>query len=118
MWIGGVLPTQTVPREKSCNLVENYGKLRDTKFKPGNPGKPPGTQNKLTKTVKETVLAVFNELQEDPKVKLSAWAKEEPTEFYRIAAKLIPTEVNAKVQSTVHQFQIEPDAGCDPVKED
>lgn len=75
--------------------------MRDTKFKPGNPGKPPGTQNKLTKTVKETVLAVFNELQEDPKVKLSAWAKEEPTEFYRIAAKLIPTEVTGTVKTVI-----------------
>lgn len=87
-------------------------------FKKGEGGRPVGVQNKLTRTVKETVLAVFHELQDDPKVKLSAWAKDEPTEFYRIAAKLIPTEVQAKVQSTVHQFQIEPDAGCDPIKED
>lgn len=74
---------------------------RGKPFEPGHTGRPPGTQNKFTRTVKETVLAVFNELQEDPEAKLSAWAKKETTEFYRIAAKLIPTEVQAKVNHTV-----------------
>lgn len=72
-----------------------------TQFKPGEGGRPKGVPNKFTRTVKETVLAVFNELQEDPKVKLSAWAKEEPTEFYRIAAKLIPTEVTGSVKTVI-----------------
>lgn len=70
------------------------------RFKPGNPGRPPGP-NKLTKTVKETVLAVFNDLQEDPEVRLGVWAKMEPTEFYKIAAKLIPTEITATVKQTI-----------------
>jgi hypothetical protein len=63
---------------------------------------PPRGQGKLNKTVKETVLAVFNELQEDPKVKLVAWAKDEPTEFYKIAAKLIPTEITGTVKTIIH----------------
>lgn len=62
---------------------------------------PTRGQGKLNKTVKETVLAVFNELQSDPKVKLSAWAKDEPTEFYKIAAKLIPTEVAGNIDSKI-----------------
>ena len=61
-------------------------------------GRPKGSENKLTKTVKETVLAVFNQLQEDPIVNLAEWAKNEPTEFYKIASKLIPSEVNANVE--------------------
>lgn len=68
-------------------------------FKPGNTGKPPGTLNKLTRTVKETVLAVFNDLQEDPQANLTAWAKKEPTEFYKIAAKLIPTDIKATIET-------------------
>lgn len=63
-------------------------------------GRKKGVQNKMTRTVKETVLAVFNELQDDPKVKLKAWAKEQPTEFYKIAAKLIPTEIGGSVNIT------------------
>ena len=62
-------------------------------FSKGNPGKPKGASNHITKTVKETVLAVFNELQGDPKASLLAWAKSKPGEFYQIAAKLIPTEL-------------------------
>lgn len=45
------------------------------------------------KTVKETVLAAFQNLQADPKVNLTEWGKSNPTEFYKIAAKLIPTEL-------------------------
>lgn len=67
-------------------------------------GKPKGVQNKITKTVKETVLAVFNEIQSDPKVKLSQFAKDYPRDFYTIAAKLIPTEVSADV--TVRNFDV------------
>jgi hypothetical protein len=66
-------------------------------FEKGNSGRPKGAQGKLTKTVKETVLAAFNDLQSDPKNNILAFAKQNPKEFYQIAAKLIPTEINAKV---------------------
>lgn len=68
--------------------------------RPVNAGRKEGSVNKLTKTVKETVLAVFNDLQNDPKANLLKWAKDTPTEFYKIASKLIPTEVNAQVEVT------------------
>ena len=73
---------------------------------------PPRGQGKLNRTVKETVLAVFNDLQSDPEVKLSAWAKNEPTEFYKIAAKLIPTEVAGNIDSkiTLHIVRGKPTA--------
>jgi hypothetical protein len=70
----------------------------DTQFKKGAAGRPKGVQNKLTKTVKETVLAVFNDIQDDPKVNLLKFAQTYPRDFYAIAAKLIPTEVNANVE--------------------
>lgn len=62
-------------------------------FTEGNPGRPKGTPNKLTKTVKETVLSVFNDLQKDKRHNLTAFAKAHPRDFYAIAAKLIPTEM-------------------------
>lgn len=71
-------------------------------FKPGNTGRPPGIQNKLSRTVKETVLAVFNELQDDPDANLTSWAKSEPTEFYRIASKLIPTELTGSIKHIIN----------------
>lgn len=71
--------------------------MADHHFKKGNPGKPKGAQNKLTKTVKEVVLATFNTLQKSKEHNLIAFAEKNPKEFYQIAAKLIPTEINAKV---------------------
>lgn len=71
---------------------ENNGR-----FTKGNPGKPKGATSHLTRTVKETVLAVFNDLQSDPKANLQSFAKKYPRDFYQIAAKLIPTEINAKL---------------------
>lgn len=68
-------------------------KANSTSFKKGNKGKQPGTQNHLTKTVKETVLAVFNDLQSDPKVNLKTFGRKYPRDFYNIAARLIPTEI-------------------------
>jgi hypothetical protein len=70
-------------------------------FEKGNAGKPKGAINKLTKTVKERVLEVFNELQTDPQANLLSWAKDEPTEFYKIAAKLIPSDINAKIEGKI-----------------
>jgi hypothetical protein len=68
------------------------------KFEKGNPGKPKGAKNKLTISVKETVMAAFEDLQEDPKANIVTWGKENPGEFYKIAAKLIPTELNANLE--------------------
>jgi hypothetical protein len=70
---------------------------RGKPFTKGNTGRPKGAVNKTTKTVKEVVLAAFNDLQTDPKNNILQFAKENPKEFYQIAAKLIPTEINARV---------------------
>jgi hypothetical protein len=70
---------------------------RGKPFSKGNTGRPKGAVNKTTKTVKEVVLAAFNDLQGDPKNNILQFAKENPKEFYQIAAKLIPTEINARV---------------------
>ncbi len=76
-----------------------------TKFKEGqsgNPnGRPVGSKNKLTRTFKEILTDALEALQEDKKNNLQAWAKENPTEFYKIASKLIPTEVNATVEGKI-----------------
>ena len=71
------------------------------KFVKGNKEGAKRGLNKITRTVKETVLMVFNKLQEDATANLEAFAKEYPKEFYAIAAKLIPTELTANVTGTV-----------------
>jgi hypothetical protein len=64
-----------------------------TQFKKGNPGKPKGAVNKTTKLVKEVFADVFDKLQKDKKANLITWAKENPTEFYKLASKLIPVQL-------------------------
>jgi hypothetical protein len=77
-------------------------------FTKGNGGRPVGATNHLTRTVKETVLAAFEELQGDPKVNIVNWGRLNPTEFYKIAAKLIPTELTGSVDATIKQLVVEP----------
>ena len=71
------------------------------KFPNGNGGRPVGAKNKLTISVREAVLTTFNEIQKDKHVNLTQFAKDYPVEFYRIASKLIPTDITAKVEAEV-----------------
>lgn len=73
-------------------------------FEPGNTlstGRPKGVPNKLTVTIREAVLEAFNELQNDPNNNLIAWGRNNPSLFYQIASKLIPTEVNHSLDNKV-----------------
>jgi len=92
----GTINFETMAEPQNTVKTGNKGQ-----FKPGNPGKPPGTQNHLTKTVKETVLAVFTELQTDPKTSLKSFAEKFPRDFYAIAAKLIPTELTGSLKQVI-----------------
>lgn len=59
--------------------------------RPANSGRKKGAPNKLTKSFREALLGAFHEMggQES----LLNWGKENQTEFYKITARLIPTEV-------------------------
>jgi hypothetical protein len=59
-------------------------------------GRKKGTPNKLSATVKENVIAVFDEL--GGKEHMKRWAAENPNQFYNIYAKLLPTEIEADVE--------------------
>ena len=52
------------------------------KFQKGNPGKPKGAKNNVTKTFKELLQNAVDALQDDPKANMVKWAKDNPTEFY------------------------------------
>ena len=60
-------------------------------------GRKAGTPNKLTRTVKEAFETAFHTMQEQPGVALGDWGKANPTEFYKLAARLMPTEIDAKL---------------------
>lgn len=63
-------------------------------------GRIKGTPNKITRQVRELVLEVFNTIQDHPTANLQSFAEANPKDFYAIASKLIPTDVNAKVNAT------------------
>ncbi len=63
----------------------------------GNPnGRPLGSKNKFT-TLKNTFIEAFEELGGVDN--LVEWARANQTEFYRMVARLMPREVEAKVSS-------------------
>ena len=55
------------------------------------PGRPKGIPNKIGASAKDAVLQVFELMGGVPAYK--KWAAENPTEFYRIHAKLLPRDV-------------------------
>ncbi len=65
-------------------------------------GRPKGSKNKSTAAVKTLLLAV-NEKLGGEKAMLE-WAKDNPTEFYKLLGRLIPQEVSG------------PDGGDIPVR--
>jgi hypothetical protein len=58
-----------------------------------------GTPNKLTTTFREAVLLTYDGV--GGHTAFMKWARENQTEFYRIAARLIPTEMGVKDQKLV-----------------
>jgi hypothetical protein len=68
-------------------------------------GRKAGTPNRLTSTVKEAFETAFHAMQEQPGVKLGDWGKANPTEFYKLSARLIPAEIDAKIST--HETAVE-----------
>ena len=83
----------------SCRSMANAGLFK--KGKKAGPGRPKGVPNKITQSVKEAVKEAFDELQGVPGASLKDWATANPSDFYRIAAKLIPNTVEAEVSGRV-----------------
>lgn len=87
--------------------METQKRIIGKPFEPGNPGKPVGAVNKVNKLVKDFVADVFNSLQEDQeaidkRADLKSWAQDNPKDFYTIAAKLIPVQMQHSGEMVVN----------------
>lgn len=71
----------------------------EAKKKTKTGGRAKGTPNKLSSTAKENIIAVFNRL--DGTAGMAKWAKANPTQFYQIYSKLIPTEIEGKIDASL-----------------
>ncbi len=54
-------------------------------------GRQRGTPNKITTVFKDAVRIVYDDI--GGHAAFAAWARENPGEFFKIAARLIPTEI-------------------------
>jgi hypothetical protein len=73
--------------------MEEIEKLEDKSNHGGRregSGRKPGVPNKLSLTVKENIIEVFNQLGGVEHMKV--WASDNPNQFYAIYAKLMPTQ--------------------------
>jgi hypothetical protein len=80
----------------------------------GNAGKgrPKGAVNKTTALMKEAISAVYADLQakqqeesgeDNPNAHFLQWAIDNATEFYKLAAKLLPLQINGDLNISSHE---------------
>lgn len=68
-------------------------------------GRKKGTPNKITLSIKQAVIDTFGKL--GAVAHMTNWAKLQPSEFYRLAARLIPTEVTGAAGGPVQLSVVE-----------
>ena len=61
-------------------------------FQPGNPGRPKGSKNKLSRNAREAFQSVYERLGGDDS--LAKWAIANPDDFFKLYARLISVEVS------------------------
>jgi hypothetical protein len=71
-------------------------------------GRPKGSQNKISLRIKEAIIETFAAL--GGVSHMTQWARENPSEFYRLAARLVPTEMALSGETTVkHELKLAPE---------
>jgi hypothetical protein len=66
------------------------------KYLPPGRGRPKGTPNKIGALVKQNIIAVFEGIGGTKS--MMTWARRNRTEFYKLYARLVPTQVMATVE--------------------
>lgn len=63
----------------------------------GNPkGRQKGSENKITKQFKDLLAETYEALEKKKGHGLQIWAEGNPTDFYRICAKLVPQQITGE----------------------
>ena len=65
-------------------------------FKPGNPGRPKGSRNKLGE---DFVRALSEDFQEHGKAAIETVRAEEPAQYLKVIAAIVPKELNIKTDA-------------------
>jgi len=70
-----------------------------------NAGRPKGSPNKLSGTVKDNVIAVFDAI--GGVQHMTTWAMDNSTEFYRLYSKLMPLQLTGDPENPITFQKIE-----------
>jgi len=62
-------------------------------------GRKKGVPNKLSGSVKQNIVGVFDKI--GGREKMAKWAEDNQTDFYRLYGRLAPTEIEANVKGKV-----------------
>lgn len=69
-------------------------------------GRVKGTPNKVSSTAKENITAVFTRLGST--AAMAKWAKDNQTEFYKLYARLLPTEIEGHLSGNLTVLMDDP----------
>lgn len=83
--------------------MANAGSFKKGEKRP-NQGRPKGSPNKITGSFKNAVLEVFE--KNGGAAWMGRWASENETEFFKIAARLIPTEMAGTIEHKVTLVEV------------
>lgn len=72
--------------------------------KPKTGGRRKGTPNRFTGKIRNAIESAFDKLQRDPVARLVTWAKKNPSDFYKLAARLIPSEHSVSGRMTLEEL--------------
>ena len=64
-------------------------------------GRPKGSRNRNTLVMKDAMSAVYNDLQAETGSEhghFLSWAKDNPDDFYRLCARLLPLQLDARIE--------------------
>ena len=67
---------------------------------PPGPGRPKGIPNKVSRIAKEAIAQVFEDLGSVEA--MTEWARDNPTSFYNMYAKLLPIQVDGAGENGEH----------------
>ncbi len=73
---------------------------------PKSPGRPKGSVNKVGATAKENIIAVFTRL--GGTAEMAKWAEDNQTEFYKLYARLLPTELEGNLNANLTVLMDDP----------
>ena len=94
---------ENLPNDESESPSDESGRELAPMFTDGGrpgPGRPKGSANKTTVAMRNAISAVFEDLQAEHKGEgrfphFFEWAKANPTEFYRMASRQLPMQIEA-----------------------